>query len=151
MKPINRRDVLRAGGLTASGMLAGCSSIVSGSSSEIRIGGISVINYHSKPHWAHVLVVEDGEPVFWRSKRLASEYSGKDTGGLLDGVPEEPGEYVFYIRLDEREQRKRWDLREEEPDCLSLTANIGTPVKKKEGRAEIELFKSLDCTPVGSS
>lgn len=115
---------------------SGCSSF---DSDNIQIGYLAVENEHSDSQEVQVLLVEDGEPVYWRTVSADGfdEEANTVGGKIMDGYPERPGEYVVYATRDGDEPKKA-DLTELDSDCCQVIIKI-----RRDG--SISILRSADC------
>lgn len=146
VKSRTRRELLQ---FTAPGLLppaSGCT--FENDSTEVRIAEISIGNRGPTPYSIHVLLLEDGEPVYWRSKEV-EEFSDEDDrfgGGELTGVPSDSGTYVLYAWRGDRprSEREERDLGTNDSSCAAVLILVGS--ESENGRGEISIRVSENCS-----
>ena len=134
---LNRRNILRNGGLFLLAPLSGCSSINGNSPPKAIISQIYVDNIDDESHTVHALIYDRGteKPVYLRSKTVEANDLSNDYeigGGSFGGLPTESGNYEIWIRLEGRGWKSvRIDKYEDIPDRITIGISIG--YKRKEG------------------
>jgi hypothetical protein len=74
-----------------------------------------------------VLLLVDGEPVYWASKEATPTEDGTLGGAVFEGYPTEPGDYVLHAHIDSQ-PRSEWecfDFAEYDVSCLGILIVIG--------------------------
>jgi hypothetical protein len=127
MPSLTRRTALRSGGAILAGGLTGCTEFDQESSRTPRLGELVVVNYDSRSHMVHVLLLVDGDPVYWASKEATPREDGMLGGAVFEGYPTEPGNYVLHVRIDNqrRSEWARFDFGEYDVSCLGIQIAIG--------------------------
>ncbi len=129
--------------------LAGCTSILRTFQDDPRLVELGAFNFDPEEHVVYVLLIKEGEPVYWERLALGPYDSDADSdGGAFDGYPTESGPYVLYVWRDDqaRTDWQRLDFREYDTSCLGVTVMIGDPFAD---RGEIHVHHHSDCR-VGS-
>lgn len=86
-----------------------------------------VTNYDRRPHTVHVLILDDGNPVYWASKRVPAGDETSPGSVRFEGYPTEPGDSVLHVRTDSQPKsgRERLDFGERTASCIGLDIGIG--------------------------
>lgn len=114
--------------------LSGCSASIRGENSvenpSFSIGNIEIQNKHNASHSFHVLIQEDGEPVFWKSYRAdGAKYKDgrleKPTGTIWE-APSGTAKYTIYARVDNRESWEKADYTEIGRECVTFEIELET-------------------------
>lgn len=144
MFPLSRRKVLILSGTALSAGIAGCSTVAV-LSTETRLGDLRVENYLSEPHTIRILILEDGEPVYWNAVELEAVSDGRTYVEYLEGYPTREGSFVLYAWMDAqpKSEWQRLDLGEYDNSCLNLSIAI-TPF---QGGAIRFYELDTDCPP----
>lgn len=140
---------LHFGGAALGVGLAGCSVLSQESTStDTRLGELSVNNLDSKPHTVHVLMLADDEPVYWTSVQAEpfdpeTEQAGGDT---VDGYPTDPGGYVLHAWYDSQSTDvwKRFNFSTHDAPCAILTINVGS-LDETPGPPSLTIWSGDDC------
>lgn len=129
MNGLRRRQFLQISGVTVTASLAGCGAVGRTEPPQRWVEELGVSNLHSETHTVSVLLLRDGEPVYWRSMETEpyNEEEQRAGGGRFEGYPTEPGPYVLYVRLDSqpRSMWKRFTLADHDHECLELEIHVG--------------------------
>lgn len=106
---MNRRVFLIAAGTALSAAVSGCQddSEFTSHPEDIRLTRLDYLNFDPKSYNLHVLLLRDGEPVYWRSRETQSADTRDD--GTFSGYPTEPAPYELYARLGE-DSRSEWQM-----------------------------------------
>jgi len=104
---MERRAVLATAGPALLGVISGCQSNTGASPppEDVRLIDLRYRNRDQQSYRLNVLLVEDGEPVYWTVKDVVPAET-QDDGSLLiqartfEGYPIEPAPYVLYARLE---------------------------------------------------
>lgn len=144
MSPLTRRTLLRLGGVTFAGGLAGCNAFGQQSSKTPRLGELAVTNYDPRPHTVHVLLLDDGEPVYWASTQVSPAEDGALGGARFEEFPTEPRNYVLHVRADSQPQAKweSFDFSEYEVSCLGIKIAIGDDNQTDTG--DVSIWKTTN-------
>jgi hypothetical protein len=135
MEP-SRRSTLALAGISLAS-LAGCSSFARGG---IRIGYLAVENEHPEPRDVQVLLLADGEPVFWQTVHAdgVDEEANAVGGEILAGYPDEAGSYDIYAKLVGQDDWKSTDLTELDAGCCQV-------IVKVRSDESVEILRSAGC------
>lgn len=130
-----RRFVAIAGGGVAS--LSGCAAR---GSDEIRIGYLAVESEHAEPQHVQVLLLVDGEPVYWRTVHADGfdEEANAVGGEILADYPDEPDAYVCYAKRNGGDGWKSADLTELDAGCCQVIVKV-----RPEGA--VSILRSAGC------
>ncbi|WP_435345051.1 hypothetical protein [Haloarchaeobius sp. HRN-SO-5] len=149
MPSISRRKALQLGGTSITVGLTGCTSILPTSQDDPRLVELGAGNHDPEAHVVYVLLVTDGEPVYWNRMALAPHDSDGDSDGdsdwgEFDGYPTEPGSFLLYVWRDgqARSDWQRIDFREHDASCLGITIQIGDPLSD---RGEVSVYSHSNC------
>jgi len=139
MPPLTRCRALQLAGMASVGGLAGCVTSDEESSEPSRLAELTVSNHDPRQYTVHVVVLEDGEPVYWDSKQASPAEDGQLGGATFEGYPTEPGHYVLHARLDDQPESewKRFDFAEYDTPCLGLNIAIGDATDGRVGELSI--------------
>lgn len=94
----SRRSVLRFGGVAVVGSLAGCSAFRSREPSTVSISEIEFRNRLEREVDVSVLLLDAGEVAYWRTVSVGAP---PNPFAALEGLPNNPGEYVLYAHIPE--------------------------------------------------
>lgn len=105
---MDRRAFLAATGSALVGVLGGCQADTRASPppDEVRVIDLRYQNWDRRPCRLHVLLLEDGDPVYWTTKDVVPA-ERQDDGSLLvqarpfEGYPTEPAPCVLHTRLEQ--------------------------------------------------
>ena len=108
---------------------------------------ISVLNRDPATYTVSMLLVEDGEPVYWDSVDVDAYSADSDTVGSaeFENYPTEPGAYTLYVWRDDQ-PRSAWaeyDLREYDLPCVKFLVILGRP--SDDRRRRVSLRPSAGC------
>lgn len=111
---MERRTFLATAGPALGGVLSGCQSDseFGPPPEDVRLSNLRYRNTDRRSDRLHVILLEDGEPVYWTAKEVAPAVV-QDDGSLLvqartfEGYPTEPAPYVLYARLEDA-PRSEW-------------------------------------------
>jgi len=93
---MNRRSVLQLGGLALAGSVAGCSALSSDSPDTVRVSEVEVRNRVGSPVDVSLLLVDDGELAYWRTKSVPIS---PDPAATFDDLPDAAGEYTLHAQV----------------------------------------------------
>ena len=147
MSPCTRRRILQLNSVVLGGSLAGCTRSrdePSSSTTEIRLNVLQAVNRDQQPYTIHVLLVENGEPVYWKSAEV-SPYNPAENrlgGGQFEAYPTDPGEYVLYAWRDDqpRDEWRQSDLRDHDAPCANIVIMIGDA-----DTGTVKILRSFGC------
>ncbi|MDZ5812229.1 hypothetical protein U4E84_12840 [Halorubrum sp. AD140] len=118
---MRRRTVLATTGLALVGTTSGCQSGAETSPppEDVRVTDMRYRNADRRPYRLHVLLLEDGEPVYWTAEDVPPAETQGD-GELLvrerafEEYPTDPARYELHARLsgDPRSEWVSTDFRE---------------------------------------
>lgn len=144
MYSLTRRTLLRLGGVALAGVLAGCNTLEQQFSTPPQLGKLSVINYDPRPHTVHVLLLDDGEPVYWDSKEVNPAEDGEHGGTHFTKLPTAPSNYVLQVRADSHPDSKweHFDFSEYDASCISIKISVGDAEQTDAG--DVSIWKSTN-------
>ena len=152
--PVSRRSALVAGGLAVAGSIAGCSKLGTDESRPVRLTHPKITNRLARRFDVDLHLLDAGETVYWRTVAVdARETGGNEQygGAVLDGFPDEPGEYVLHARLVsvEADEPARSDLANVaarfDQSCLRLAVDIDVSGPKGGEHPSVSIAYSRDC------
>lgn len=137
MPSTTRRRVL--GLVTTAGVsgLAGCNAVEESPAS--RLGELSVANHDTREHRVHLVLLESGDSVYWRSKRVSAATEDELGGAVFEGYPTDSGEYELHVRRD-GDPRSEWaafDFADHDAPCLGLSVQIGDTTDERTGEVSV--------------
>ena len=150
MSPLSRRTVLTLGGTALCTGLAGCATLGEASPADTRLHELTVANHESEPHTVHVLLLEDGEPVYMASREVEGRTDpDRVPGGEFEGYPTEAGSYVLYAWRDDqpRPEWRRFDFSEYDVDCVEIAIHVGMGDVPD---SYVSIWRSFNCASGGS-
>lgn len=128
---LNRRSILRNGGLCFLAFLSGCNSINENPPPKAIISQVYVDNIDDKSHTIYVLIhdKESEQPVYLRSKTVEANDLSNDYeigGGSFERLPTKSGTYEIWIRLEGRGWKSvQIDEYTNIPERISIGISIG--------------------------
>jgi hypothetical protein len=129
MNRSTRRQFLVACAVSGVASVAGCTDL--GRAPSTRLGVLWAQNYTAEPRQVSVLVRRGGAVVYWTSVELEppDTQTGALDGVMFEGVPDDPGHYVVYVRADwsPADSWATFDTAEHDGDCLDLRIEVGDP------------------------
>lgn len=127
MGSVTRRRAVRVLGACLVGGSAGCTAFGRDAREFPELYRLRASNSDTRPHTVHVVLLEDGEPVYWDSGDLQPREDGVVDSVTFEGYPTDAAPYVLHARIDEQ-PRSEWRTVEfatfDQP-CLSLDLEIG--------------------------
>lgn len=144
MPSLTRRALLRLGGVTLAGGLAGCNALDQQSSKTPQLGDLTVTNHDPQPHTVHVLLLDNGEPVYWASKEATPATDGALGGARFEEFPTKPGNYVLHVRINSQRESKweRLDFSKYDVSCIGIMIAIGDINQTNPG--DVSIWKTTN-------
>lgn len=150
MFSLNRREILQLGGVSLGVGTAGCTSVGINSSGPPRLVKLTIGNHDPEPYTVYVMLLKDGEPVFWNvmDADAANPDTNRPGGGRLEGYPTEADSYVLYAWRDDqpRSDWQRFDFGDHDAECVGIYIQIGY---FDSDTGELRIYRTYDCQ-VGS-
>ena len=136
MPSVSRRDILRLGSLGLAGSTAGCSALTTSSdpdeSNGLPIGAVSVHNGRTNDVRISLLVIRDGDRLYWRTHELA----GTETDGSCNVLIAPPtyeagkGSYLIGVQVESTDESELFDVNKvlqaesDENDCFWVEVSL---------------------------
>jgi len=128
VKPVPRRRVLQTSGVALSVIGSGCTGIQNGESQNTEIDRIEVVNKVPNQQAIQILLVEDGDPKYWKSANVGPYSEDENELGtvVITDLPSEQGEYTLYTWLDDqsRSEWSHYDFSEDDLECADILVMI---------------------------
>lgn len=122
---MDRRSLLKIGGVAPLSLVAGCASLSGNSRAGIVVSKITIRNRTDRSVPVSVLLADTEQIVFWRSVTVESAPNQFE---IFNELPRSPHEYILYIHVPgvEQDTGERADLVDEAGDksCVELGLDI---------------------------
>lgn len=147
---MNRRSILRLGGLALAGSVAGCSGVSPTEPDAVSVSELTVRNLLEREVDVDVLLLDAGEIVLWRTVTVPA---GESPFATLDDVPDAPGEYSLYAQVPttDADRPVRDDLAKAAGDrsCVAVLVEVVADRSDAEEHPAVTLDSVGDCRDSG--
>ena len=144
MSRLTRRKTLQLGGAVLATGLAGCSAFEEESQTAV-LGKLEAVNNDGRSHTLHVLLLDDGNPVYWDSKEVLPA----DESGLgfarFEGYPTEPDGYALHVRIETQPKSgwEQFDFDQPNTTCYGFLLSVGS----KNGNPFVDIWQTTGTLP----
>jgi hypothetical protein len=133
------------------GTLAGCTGIPSDTESQttspVRLEEVYLNNEDSDEHAIDVVIQKNDSVAYWNAVKLNGT-DGSENGTQVsygetiesETIGASPGQYVVFVRLDDRTSGQRFDVNQRAGDCGAVSLQIEI---REEG--DVVLFRNGSC------
>lgn len=144
-----RRQLLRIGGLTAAGTIAGCTDLLAEEAPETRLTFLLFHNFTDEAHSVAVRIEDETTTLYEETVTMdphSSELLPPDTV-TSDGYPTDPGHYDVVFRLQTQADtagRADVDLGTVDHECVGYTVEVAPAENEDDPR--LTVFPNTGCT-----